>query len=80
MIIRDTYREPRSQRLYVPTGKDMPFYARDREQAYWVLAGWIPETGMILADIYHDILGPKGLTLEDTRVLVKGAVETGYLE
>jgi len=79
MFIGNKYREPQSSRIYVSTRKDIPLGAKDKEQAYWVLAGWLPEFGMTIADIYHDVLGPKGLTLDDTRALVKGAVDSGYL-
>jgi hypothetical protein len=80
MILRDTYREPRSTRLYIPTGKDVTFQAGSKEQAYWMLSGWVPATGATLADIYHSILGPKGLSLDDTKALVQGALESGYLK
>lgn len=84
MLIPNRYKEPRSGRLYKPTGKDVPFHASIDEQAHWTLAGLIGENygdvGATMAEIYHEVLGPKGLTLDDTKALVEGAIKDGYLK
>lgn len=82
MIIKNVWREPTGRKVFVPTEKD-PGWSGE-ENAYWALAGAIgdklgPEGGT-LGEIYHEVLGPLGLSLDDTRTLVRGAVKEGYLK
>jgi len=83
VIVKDGYREPTSSRVYVPTGKE-PASGSYGEEAYWVLAGRIESTlgpeGGTIGEIYHEVTGPLGLTLDDTRLLVREAVRRGYLK
>ncbi len=82
-IISNRYREPIGKTTYVPTGKDPPLHARMEEQAYWVLAGKVgDEFGgepVTVAEIYHKVTGPLGLTSSDTIKLVRAAKKGGYL-
>ena len=83
MIIRDRYRESTSQVTYIPTGKEPPIHARMEEQAYWVLVGKIEDRfgdePVTISEIYHEVLGPLGLTSSDTIQLVRAAKKAGYL-
>jgi len=83
MIIRDKYRASTSSRLYYPTGKDLPVGSDMREEAYWAFSKQIGdkfgEGGASMQEVYRGVAGPLGLTLDDTRVLVKGALGGGYL-
>lgn len=84
MIIWDKWREPISKVTYTPTGKEPSpddFYGK--KYAYWMLAGQIegkfgnePAT---VAEIYHQVTGPLGLTSSDTIQLVRLARKEGYL-
>ena len=81
----DRYRPSTDQRVYQPTGKEIPFQTFGRkEDAYYMLAGMIenelgPEGGTIM-DIYNNVTGPKGLSTSDTIKLVKSARREGYLK
>ena len=84
MIVRDKWKEPVGQKAYIPTGKEVPFGAIHTEDAYYMLAGMIedilgPEGGTI-AEIYHKVTGPKGLSSSDTVQLVRNAKREGYLK
>ena len=85
MIIRDRYKEPTGQKFYAPTGKDIPFQTFGRqEDAYYMLAGMIENElgpgGGTIAEIYHKVTGPKGLSSSDTVQLVRNAKREGYLK
>jgi len=85
MIIRDKYREPSGSKLYKSTSKDIPLDTfNKKEDAYYMLSGLVdsklgPEGGTI-AEIYHKVTGPMGLSASDTTKLVFAAKKEGYLE
>ena len=83
-LIGNKYREPRSQRMYRSTGKIPEIAGGTLENSYWYLSGIIESTfgdeGATIADIYHEVTGPKGMSLDDTRYLVNKAVQEGYLK
>ena len=83
MIVSDKWREPSGHVIYAPTGKEPPMYVGREEQAYWVLAGRIEDTlgpeGGTISEIYHQVVGPLGLTSSDTVQLVRAAKKAGYL-
>ena len=85
MIISDRWKEPTGQHIYQPTGKEVPFRTfGHKEDAYYMLAGMVedvlgPEGGTV-AEIYHKITGPKGLSSSDTLELVRNAKKEGYLK
>ena len=78
-----TWREPTGRRIFAPTGKEPGLTARG-EEAYWMLAEQIDEKlgpeGGTLAEIYHKVMGPLGLSLDNTRNLLKGAKVHGYIK
>ena len=88
MLKKDGYREPTSHVAYVSTGKIPPSHlggdAQMRHDAYWRLAGLVEEhfgeVPATVADIYHEILGPMGLSSSDTIALLRGAKKEGYLK
>lgn len=83
MIVRDGYREPTSRKVFKPTGKDPSWTFEHGGDIPWMFAGRIegvlgPEGGTI-GEIYHQVTGPLGLSLDDTRELVRKAIREGYL-
>jgi hypothetical protein len=85
MIDKDSLFKPSvSQKVYEPTDKLPGLEARESEGLYWTLAGWIGERlgpgGGTPAEIYHEVLGPKGLTQQDTTQLLYNAKKLGYLK
>ena len=83
MRILMSYREPTGTTTFVSTNKDMPFQGSNEEMAYWVLANKISNTfgdaPVTVAEIYHQVTGPIGLSSIETSQLVKKARRTGYL-
>ena len=84
MIISDRWKDSTSQVIYVPTEKEPPLGASEREQAYWMLSMRIEDAlgpeGGTLDEIYHQVMVPLGLSLSDTTHLVKSARAAGYLK
>ena len=85
MIISDRWKEPVSKVTYVPTGKELPVDDFSGKQyAYWMLAGRIEEKfggePVVVAEVYHQLTGPLGLTSSDTIQLVRAAKKEGYLK
>ncbi len=84
MIVRGGYKESVSKKLYYSTGKEpTPRVTVRGEEAYWVLSQRVGEKfgeeGVTVADIYHEITGPMGLSSSDTIQVVKNAKMAGYL-
>jgi len=87
VIITDRWKEPTSGRLYTLTGREPPEVGEDfegKEYAYWMLASQIKERlgeePATMRDIYYQVGVPLGLSSSNVVVLVKGAVQKGYLE
>ena len=79
--VGDGFRESRGTSLYVPTDK-VPDAGDANQISYEWLADQIylfSSGGMTLNDIYHEITGPKGLSLSDTRDLVNRASKAGFI-
>ena len=85
LTVRDGWTEPTGKAIYAWTGKspDSPEIG-GVEYAYWVLANRIDDEfpgGTSLSNIYHDITGPQfGLSLDETRGILKRAKQAGYIE
>ena len=66
------------------TGKDLPFRAGLKEQAWYTLASWIDAEfgpgGGSPEEVYQRVTGPRGLTAETTRELLQAADRGGYIE
>ncbi len=81
--MRDRFRVPMGGRMYYPTGRDFSIGEGRNEEAYWVFSKQVGdkfgETGATVGEIYKGVSGPLGLTLDNTKVLVQGSVERGYL-
>ncbi len=80
--VSDGWRESTSTKVLKLTEKEPGPYGRS-EDASWALAREIdkvlgPEGGT-LNEIYRQVTGPLGLSLSDTRDLVKNAQKQGYL-
>jgi hypothetical protein len=86
----DRWKEPTGKRVFKSTGQDLPDWATGmdtpssrKEEAYWRIAKEIESTlgpeGGTLSEIYHEITGPYGLSLHDTRYLLKEAIKEGYI-
>lgn len=84
MIIHDKYRELGGVRRFRPTGKELPPHGNYKEQAWYVLAGWIEEQfgpeGGTASEVYHEVTGPKMLSADTTMELLKAAKAGGYLK
>ena len=81
MIVRDRWKDSTSKVLYVSAEKELPD-ANSQSFAYWWLASNIGDRfpfGATLSEIYHEILGPKGLSSYDAGELVRNALRFGYL-
>lgn len=82
-IIRDKYREPTSKRMFRPTDKEPGWTFEQAGDIPWMLAGRIEEVlgpeGGTIGEIYHKVTGPMGLSLDNTRDLVRKALKEGYL-
>ena len=81
---KSLFKPSTSQRVYSPTGKMPELEGGQSEGIYWTLAGWIndklgPEGGTP-AEIYHEVLAPKGLSQGDTVELIRNAKKLGYLK
>jgi hypothetical protein len=79
-----SWREPAGTTTFVSTNKDIPFQGGKEELAYWMLAkriddkfGGAPAT---VAEIYHQVAGPMGLSSYETTEVVKKAKKMGYLK
>lgn len=83
MTVLAGWREPTGTTVYVPIIKDAPSYGGKLELACWFLAGQTNDKlgpgGGTIAEIYHRVTGPQGLTLDNTRDLVKASKKLGYL-
>lgn len=83
-MIVGRWKEPSGRMRYISTGKEPEEYTRNEDLAYWALAGriedWFGKDGGTIGDIYHNITGPLGLSLDETRILVTGAKRRGYLK
>lgn len=79
-----SWREPGGKTTFVSAGKDASPNCSSEELAYWLLAGRINEhlsgSPATIAEIYHKVTRPMGLTSEDTIKLVKNAKKWGYLK
>lgn len=68
---------------YRPTEKELPYHARDKEQAWWRFAEMIRERfgpeGATPEVIYENLTGPLGLTADTTVELLYAARDAGYL-
>jgi len=80
---RDRWKEPTSKAAYVSTGKEPAYGVGQNEMAYWILGGKLEGTfgdePATVAEIYHQITGPLGLTSSETIALVRNAKSMGYL-
>lgn len=79
-----SWREPAGKTTYVSTEKEVLPQGSNEEMAYWMLAkrindifGGVPAT---VADIYHKVTGPLGLSSDETSQLVRNAKNAGYLK
>ena len=82
-IIYDRWKEPRGHVIYLPTEKEPDPLLGNKGDAYWMLAKQIDDKlpgGGTIAEIYHSITGPLGLTSSDTVELVHSAKKMGYLK
>ena len=83
MRILMSYREPTGTTTFVSTNKDMPFQGSNEEIAYWVLANKVSDTfggtPATVAEIYHQVARPMGLSSIETSEVVKKAKKLGYL-
>ena len=78
------YKESTDKALYAGTGKD-PSRAPggSDEYIYDILARRIEEYfpyGASMSEIYHDVTIDLGLSLDDTRDIVRRAKKAGYME
>lgn len=83
VLVSDTYREPGNVIRFVSTGKELEDTRDNRLYPSWVVANSIGDkfpNGATMAEIYHDILGPHGLSADDTVHLVKNAAKLGFLK
>lgn len=82
--IRDNWTEPRGTTLYSGSGKSPKgVRAGSDDYVYDFLAQRIDEAfpeGATLSQIYHEVTSPLGLTLDDTRDIVRRAKQVGYLD
>ena len=81
---RAIFTPSQSKRVYAPTDKLPELDSAQSESLYSTLAGWIgdklgPEGGTPL-EIYKEVLGPKGLSQQDTNELIHNAKKLGYLK
>lgn len=78
------YREPKGVRVVTSAGKELPISASKQDQACYILSGRIEqalgEEGGTVADIYHEVTGPLGLSSTDTIQLVRICKGIGYLK
>ena len=84
-IIRKTVSIPRGGPTYSPTHKELsPEDFSRASYAYWNFAGKIEEKfgsiGETFGEIYDRVLRPMGLSLDDARTLLDGAIREGYLK
>jgi deoxyribodipyrimidine photolyase-like uncharacterized protein len=88
VIVTDKWREPKSGRKYEITNKEPE---RDHhgqpyklDMLYWQFVEKIRdilgEEPSTLMDIYQHVTRPNGLSTDDTKELVKGAVNHGFLK
>ncbi len=84
MIIRPGRHKLGTVRRYVPTYKDLPYGASEKEHVHWQFAGWLVdafgEQGATPENIYQDFTGPKGLSADTTAELLSATVADGYLK
>ena len=83
MGVLTPYREPRGVATFVSANKDVPFQGSNEEIAYWVLANKISDTfggtPATVAEIYHQVARPMGLSSIEASEVVKKAKKLGYL-
>lgn len=82
MAFLDTWREPSSKRTYTTTGKEAEPMGSKVDLACWFLQGKIDDTLRgtgSMEDIYYKVTRPMGMSLEDTKTLVKECKKRGYL-
>jgi hypothetical protein len=79
----DTWREPTSKTAYVCTGKEPDPLGDKVDMACWLLQGKIdsrfhgqPAT---VGQVYYEVMRPLGMSLEETKRLVKESKARGYL-
>jgi len=83
-VFKDTWRESTGKTIFIPTEKDVELDRINREEgAYWIFAKQLDDklgsTGGTLNEIYYKIGRPLGLSLDTTRILLKGALASGYI-
>jgi len=80
----NAWKEPATKRAYVCTGKEADPLGDKLDLACWVLAGKVKDEFMdkpaTMGDIYHEVMRPLGMSLDDTSRLVKEAKKRGYLK
>jgi len=78
-----SYREPAGITTFVSTEKEVLPQGSDEEMAYWMLAKRVSKTfgdlPVTVAEIYHKVTGPLGLSSDETSQLVKNAKKMGYI-
>lgn len=82
MTFIDTWKEPAGKTTYATTGKEPEPYGDRVDLACWLLQGKIDEhlhgSGTV-GDVYYGVTRPMGMSLEDTKVLIKECKNRGYL-
>jgi len=83
------WEEPVGKSVYSSTGKDLSVgegvYEGDNrfDLAYWMFANKLEENlpyGGTLSDVYYQVSVPLGLSLDDTRTLLKKATKAGFVK
>jgi hypothetical protein len=80
------WEEPTGSSIYSSTGKDIEMRAEvgDRlELAYWMFANRLESNlpqGGTLSEVYHQVSVPLGLSVDDTRELLKRAIKAGFVK
>jgi hypothetical protein len=78
-----TWREPSSKTAYVTTGKEASPTGEKIDLACWLLQGRIDEklhgSGTV-GDVYYGVTRPMGMSLDETKTLVKECKKRGYLK
>lgn len=83
MTFIDTWKEPAGKTTYTTTGKEPSSTGDKVDLACWLLQGKMDEhlhgSGTV-GDVYYGVTRPMGMSLEDTKVLIKECKNREYLK